>query len=54
MPRLKLSEIRKKGKYYFIDGKDREECRNFWDAYKQYYALGLTSGIIERLLSVVF
>lgn len=51
---FKTFRNKKNGKYYFIDGKDREECRNFWDAYKQYYALRLTSGIIEGLLSAVF
>ncbi|ADX69614.1 hypothetical protein [Lactobacillus helveticus] len=51
---FKTFRNKKNGKYYFIDGKDREECRNFWDAYKQYYAMGLTSGIIEGLLSAVF
>lgn len=51
---FKTVRNKKNGKYYFIDGKDKEECSSFWDAYKQYYAMGLTSGIIEGLLTVVF
>ena len=51
---LKTIRNKKNGKYYFVDGKDKEECNSFWDAYKQYYAMGLTSGIIEGLLTVVF
>ena len=51
---LKTIRNKKNSKYYFVDGKDKEECNSFWDAYKQYYAMGLTSGIIEGLLTVVF
>lgn len=44
---------RKSGKYFFIDGKDKKECHDFWDAYKKYYVMGLTYGIIDGLITVI-
>lgn len=37
----------------FIDGKDKKECHDFWDAYKKYYVMGLTYGIIDGLITVI-
>lgn len=50
---VKTFRNRKDGKYYFIDDEDKEECKSFWDAYKQYYVMGLTYGIIDGLLSAI-
>ena len=40
-------------KNFFIDGKDKKECHDFWDAYKKYYVMGLTYGIIDGLITVI-
>lgn len=44
---------KRNGKYYFIDDKDKKECSSFWDAYRRYYVMGLTYGIIDGLLTTV-
>ena len=50
---IKTVRNKKNGKYYFIDDEDKEECKSFWDAYKQYYVMGLTYGIIDGLFSAI-
>lgn len=50
---VKTFSSRKSGKYFFIDGKDKKKCHDFWDAYKKYYVMGLTYGIIDGLITVI-
>lgn len=50
---VKTIRNKKNDKYYFIDDQDKIECNSFWDAYRQYYVMGLTEGIIESLLTMI-
>lgn len=51
---FKTLRHRENGVYYFDDKDDHDKCKGFWDAFKQYYILGLTSGIIEGILTTIF
>lgn len=50
---VKTIRNKKNDKYYFIDDQNKIECNSFWEAYRQYYVMGLTEGIIESLLTMI-
>lgn len=45
---------KRNNKYYFVDSENKEECSNFWDTFKKYYLYGITRGILESILTVIF
>lgn len=51
---LKTWRNRKNGKCYYIDGKKEKVCSSFGAAFKEYYLEGLTSGIIDGILTAIF
>lgn len=50
---FKTLRNRKQGQYYYVDGKQEKLYPNFRSAFKEYYLEGITSGIIDGILTII-